>query len=644
MRKIAALVLTMASLSLPAAAEFGPVGNPFHVPSGALGTDAAGNFVAAWYRNSMCPGVGQGCAWVRMYDPFGNPRGETIMVTGGPFYIQGIDVAVAPQGHFAVMWGRREMGWHEVLYRLYDARGRFVAEAHLAWDYLTRLPAADCDAAGSFFFTYFDRGDRGDKHVYATVINATGKVLVTPFAVEQDPSPYTRRLGMVADWNGGFTVFWTRREKSATLARRFSASGEPSSPPFPVEDFASVAGGRHGEFVSTWLGPDPAGHSVLWARVYPAQGTLPGEPFQVSAAPPSAVGNVAVDARGDMVFAWTQRDAAYARRHHADGTPFGPPFRVNPMPAGAEDGARVLCEPVGHCLFTWVRTTPRYARLGQRYHARRSEQPLKGDFDGDQRADLVLCDTDTGELRWWTLVDGARTSDVPVCCDTPSMTWSYAGDGDFDGDGSQDVVLRRDSDGELGFWLLDGPKVRQALPLLGASAPSSAWALVATGDFTRDGWPDLVFQHHASGRLEVWRLAGTLLTAVLVPTPEAPADPGWVVVAAQDWNGDGTRDLLFSNATSGRLVQWLLDPDLHVIGGRFTNPAAPSDPSWQVVASGEYGTAPWGRLGEPDVVWRNATSGRQVIWFLNSAGNRTGGIFTNPPAPANPALVACGPR
>lgn len=633
------LALGLAGLPVPSAAQFRPVGLPF-ATGDTLGLDAAGNFTAAWRSSYACPGLGWGCVYAQRYDPRGAPRGETISVASEPFFIISADVVVAPQGHFAVTWTRDDMGYHESVYSLYDAAGNFVRHGHLGWSFPARIPLAASDAAGNIVFAYDDSDG-----VYATVIGPDGLARVDPFFVDGVPETGWSTRGVIADWSSGFTVFWV--SSSGKWARRYRAGGEPVGMPFHVEEFSQVAGGPSGEFVLAWLSPGGAGDPALWARRYGTNRTALGDPFQVSAATARAPGRdgIAIDARGDVTFAWTQpvsagADAAYARRYHADGTPYGPPFRVNPTPAGSETYAQAFCEPVGHCLLTW-------SGLGQRYHVQPREQPAKGDFDRDLRTDLLLRDADSGNVRWWTLVDGVRTANVPVWGDLPDTTWSCAGDGDFDGDGRNDLAFRHDASGVLRFWLLGGAagnEVHGTLPLYGASAPSNEWALSATGDFTFDGWPDLVWQHRGSGRIEVWRMAGALRTAVLEPTPAGPADPAWRVIAAQDWNGDGARDLLFSHAASGRLVQWLLDPALKVIGGRFTNPSSAADPAWKIVASGDYGVGAGGVAGTADVIWRHDVSGRQVIWYFDFAGNRTSGIFTNPMAPSNPSLHACGPR
>jgi hypothetical protein len=47
-----------------------------------------------------------------------------------------------------------------------------------------------------------------------------------------------------------------------------------------------------------------------------------------------------------------------------------------------------------------------------------------------------------------------------------------------------------------------------------------------------------------------------------------------------------------------------------------------------------------------DIVWRNETSGRFVVWHLDNAGNRTFGTFTTPlePTPIPTDWTIAGPR
>ena len=143
----------------------------------------------------------------------------------------------------------------------------------------------------------------------------------------------------------------------------------------------------------------------------------------------------------------------------------------------------------------------------------------------------------------------------------------------------------------------------------------------------------------------VWTLNGTAKKGELVPSPDQAVHANWQVVGAVDLNGDATVDLLWYNVSTGKIVYWWLDASLQRVTGSFTNPASAGDANWKVLATGDYGAGPGGTPDTADVVWRNATSGKYVVWHLDLAGNRTAGTFTTPDAPTNPLdWTIAGPR
>lgn len=110
-------------------------------------------------------------------------------------------------------------------------------------------------------------------------------------------------------------------------------------------------------------------------------------------------------------------------------------------------------------------------------------------------------------------------------------------------------------------------------------------------------------------------------------------------------NGNRTVDLLWYNGDSGKIVFWFLDGAAQRTAGQFASPASAGDANWKVVASADYGPGPGGLAGTHDIAWRNATSGKLVIWYMDGAGSRTAGQFTTPDAPADPLnWTVVGPR
>ncbi len=270
---------------------------------------------------------------------------------------------------------------------------------------------------------------------------------------------------------------------------------------------------------------------------------------------------------------------------------------------------------------------------------------VKGDLSHDLATDLLLRNRTSGEMVAWLMNGVARQAAVPLS-PPPAPEWLPQGLDDFDGDGHTDLVLRHATTGEVRFWLLNGTSAAGTLPLLGAPTLAANWKLSATADFDHDGWPDLLWRNVTSQKLVVWTMSGHVKTSTLVPSPSQAVDGNWEIVAARDYDGDGHTDLLWYNQTSGRIVQWLMDAQLVRTLGRFTSPMGAGDANWKVWASGDYGVGPGGQPGTNDLVWRNATSGRYVVWHLDLAGLRTAGVFTDPWQPEGQPLEweIAGPR
>ena len=56
------------------------------------------------------------------------------------------------------------------------------------------------------------------------------------------------------------------------------------------------------------------------------------------------------------------------------------------------------------------------------------------------------------------------------------------------------------------------------------------WKIVGIGDFTGDGYPDLLWQHQTTGYLIVWMMNGTSAAGYLWLTPNNAGDTNWKIV------------------------------------------------------------------------------------------------------------------
>ncbi len=297
---------------------------------------------------------------------------------------------------------------------------------------------------------------------------------------------------------------------------------------------------------------------------------------------------------------------------------------------------------------------------------------VRGDFGDDAKTDLLLRNSLFTKHVVWQMDGLTRTAGFLVTPDVADTNQRAVCTEDFDSDGKTDILFQNVTTGALEAWVMggtNGTDRQSVLPITGAPAlPGTItdWTLAACGDVNRDGKTDVLWRNNATQKLRVWLLNGAGgWTADLISTPDQAVDANWQVTALQDYDGDGNTDFLWYNYSSGRIVQWFMDPAFARTTGAFTSPNAAGDSNWKVVASGEYGqgAAGTGPIGAGDIIWRNETSGRIVGWLMDGAitnpnGNtRVSGQFTcpvevggtcNPADPNNPPVATAwfivGPR
>jgi len=78
-----------------------------------------------------------------------------------------------------------------------------------------------------------------------------------------------------------------------------------------------------------------------------------------------------------------------------------------------------------------------------------------------------------------------------------------------------------------------------------------------------------------------------------------------------DFNGDGNPDVVWRNTTTGENELWYLQ-NTTLVGAAVLPTVA--DTAWQIVAVADLNAN-----GKPDLVWRNSVTGYNVIWLLDGA-------------------------
>jgi hypothetical protein len=143
----------------------------------------------------------------------------------------------------------------------------------------------------------------------------------------------------------------------------------------------------------------------------------------------------------------------------------------------------------------------------------------------------------------WTMESGTT---VPASKKVGSSTTSWvAAVGQFDGKGGIDQFRRGPSGAtffKLGSTTLDGPNV------------PSVWVVKAIGDFNGDGTSDIVWHNSATGDVSIWNVQGGAFSGAPFNT-NVPFDQ-WQILGAGDVDGDNVSDLVWRNV-NGQVVVWL---------------------------------------------------------------------------------------
>jgi hypothetical protein len=198
--------------------------------------------------------------------------------------------------------------------------------------------------------------------------------------------------------------------------------------------------------------------------------------------------------------------------------------------------------------------------------------------------------------------------------------WKVVGAGDFDHNGVQDLVLQNTASGQVNVNYYGGPGGTTVIgfAVLNSGAGMTGWSVVAVADMNGDGSPDLVWQNASSGEVVVDYYGGTggaTMTGSAVLNSGA-GTAGSVVVAAADFDGNGTPDLVWQNQTTWQVtVNYYQGTTL--IGAACLS-CGINTANWQVV-----GAIDMNADGVPDLIYQNTQTSQVNVDYYGSGGGTT---------------------
>jgi hypothetical protein len=237
-----------------------------------------------------------------------------------------------------------------------------------------------------------------------------------------------------------------------------------------------------------------------------------------------------------------------------------------------------------------------------------SEQALTSttrcDFDQNGTIDIVWRNTSTGANEVW-FMNGTQLAGWAVLpSENPNSGWSIVGTGDFNQNGTTDLLWRNTSNGGNIIWLMTGTAYASSISL--PSRPIN-WTLAATGDFNGDNHVDILWRNEQTGVNEVWLMNYTSNVGTMSIPSVAPAS-GWKIVGTGDFNNDRATDIIWRNTQTGNNSFWMMNFNGTISSTaplQWENPYS----GWKIVGTGDFNGDGW-----TDILWRNTTNGSNEIW------------------------------
>jgi glucose/arabinose dehydrogenase len=261
------------------------------------------------------------------------------------------------------------------------------------------------------------------------------------------------------------------------------------------------------------------------------------------------------------------------------------------------------------------------------------------DFDGDAKADILFQLAQTNTFALWKMDGATAAAPTILTIDGPNLQELFA-TGDFNGNGTLDLLLRDSVSGALTTRLLD-----QNLVPTGDSGPltlngtpyslAADWQVLGvtdlnqTGSQSTDANDDIILTNRNTGQVVAWLMNGTSLQDWGFLGGGAPVTQGFDLVGIADFNGDRNGDMFWAqkvpNANGSKLLGvWLTEgtsllPQSSLVqyaGAAYSLPA-----NWQIINFKQLDGTPYlvdfDTNGKADVLVQNSATGQTFLWSMN---------------------------
>jgi hypothetical protein len=264
------------------------------------------------------------------------------------------------------------------------------------------------------------------------------------------------------------------------------------------------------------------------------------------------------------------------------------------------------------------------------------------DFTKDGKPELLWRNSNSGENGVWVLDYDSSAADTgfklnpktKLIQQEADQDWKVAGFYDINKDGITDIFWRNYRTGDNGIWLMkddgSGINVAPGSALL-PREPDTNWTIEGVGDFDNDGTANILWRNYRTGDNGIWQVDynanasgnrfsfNTDKSKLLLREP----DSYWVIKGWADFTGDKVLDILWRNEKTGENAIWKLNTNATGASPYVNSSEWYKIGSVPIVDNGwEIQTAiDFNKDGVADILWRNNTTGENSIWVMTSGGN-----------------------
>jgi Domain of unknown function (DUF4347)/Bacterial Ig domain/Calx-beta domain/FG-GAP-like repeat len=188
------------------------------------------------------------------------------------------------------------------------------------------------------------------------------------------------------------------------------------------------------------------------------------------------------------------------------------------------------------------------------------------DFNGDGQADILWRQADTPLNVIWYMNGTARSGEAFLQAQPTLPNYVnivFGGASDFNGDGQIDILVYNKVTNDAAIWLMNGATVggvvglTPTVPLAG-----TGWVVERLADFTNSGPLEILWRNRTTGENQIWDVNsvvnGTATAVESFVLPEV-RDLSWQIEGVGDYTGDGFVDILWRNYSSNLNLVWAMN-------------------------------------------------------------------------------------